>query len=409
MTKTYLVGGAVRDEILGIVPKDRDYVVVGSTEQEMIAAGFSKVGADFPVFLHPETGEEYALARRERSTGPGYNDFVVEFSPDVTIEEDLARRDLTMNAIAKDIETVEYIDPFNGIDAINHRFLRNVSPSSFVEDPVRILRLARFAAQFPSFRISPNTIQNATFGRLTDATPERVAAEMIKALQCLKPSRFFDVLRETNQLFHWFEEIDNLIDVPAGSFKWHAEGDSYTHTMMVLDSAARYEEDISVLFGCLVHDLGKALTPVEKWPKHHGHEAAGVEPTHRLCDRLKLSNDLRQAGTLSAKYHMHVHNAYKMAEKGWVNTYDGFRKCPVMCEIVGRVAFHDNEGRLPYTEGYDNHEIFAGIIYHLSTVKLSDDYTPDKIEAMSIETRKNTLHRMRLNSVSKYLRLKESL
>lgn len=406
---TYLVGGAVRDEILGLEPKDRDYVVTGTTEQAMLDAGFSKVGAEFPVYLHPETGEEYALARRERSTGPGYNDFVVEFSPDVTIEEDLARRDFTMNAIAKNIETDEYIDPFEGREYIARRVIHNVTDESFVEDPVRILRLARFAAQFPAFRISDSTIRNARRGNLSDATPERVAAEFIKALNAIKPSKFFDVLSSTFHLRSWFEEIDNLIPVPAGSLKWHAEGDSYIHTMMVLDSAARMEESLEVRFGCLVHDLGKALTPVEKWPKHHGHEAAGVEPTNALCDRLKLPNDLRQAGTMSARYHMHVHNAYKMAEKGWVKAYEGFRNCLTVAEIVGRVSFHDNEGRLPYTEGYENHEMFVSIMRHLSQVKLSRDYTPEQIEAMSIQGRKDTLHRMRLNSVRNNYLGKENL
>ena len=396
----YLVGGAVRDELLGLEPKDRDFVVVGSTEEEMLALGFSKVGADFPVFLHPDTGEEYALARRERSTGPGYNDFEVEFSPDVTIEEDLGRRDFTMNAIAKDIETSEYIDPYNGQNDIQFRKLTMVHEKAFLEDPVRILRMARFTSQFPAFRVSYSTEKAARIGNIGFATPERVTKELEKALMGAKPSEFFDTLFSIGQTEAWFKEIFALWGVPQ-PIKYHAEGCAYQHTMMVLDSAAKHNESLEVRFGCLVHDLGKALTPKHKLPRHLGHEAAGVQPTNDLCDRLKLSNDLRQAGTLSAKFHMICHKAYEMGPKGYVNTFESFRNCVDISEIVAKVAWHDNQGRLPYESYNGENERFVSVLKHLKTIKLSADYSSEQIEAMSIENRKGTLHKMRLNAVKR--------
>lgn len=400
--KIYLVGGAVRNEILGIPAKDNDFVVTGATEQEMLDLGFSKVGADFPVFLHKDTGEEYALARRERSTGNGYNDFEVEFSPDVTIEEDLGRRDFTMNAIAKDIETGALIDPYDGIEDIENRIINTVSHTSFIEDPVRILRMARFSAQFPSF-ICPEltTIARATHGTLAHATPERVTKELEKALMSYKPSNFFWNLHRSFQLGFWFPEIDDLMDIPAGSLKHHAEGDAYTHTMMVLDSAAKHNESLEVRFGCLVHDLGKASTPKDKLPKHLGHEAAGVPLVHALCDRLKISNDLRRAGALSAQFHMHVHKAYEMGPKGYVNTFASFRNCMDVAPIVAKVAWHDNEGRLPY-EKYDGEDTkFVMNLFRLAQVKLSNSFSIEEIEQMTVEQRKNVLHKMRLNAVVK--------
>ncbi len=207
----FLVGGAVRDKLMGIEPKDRDYVVVGSTPEQMIAAGFKQVGADFPVFLHPETGEEYALARKEKSTGKGYNDFAVDFGPNVTLIADLQRRDLTINSIAMNIETGEYIDPFGGIDDLKYGILKQTFADSFVEDPVRVLRLARFSAKFPGFSIDPTTIKNATFADISNATPDRVGKELTKALAEIKPSKFFDVLRDIDQLEVWFPEVHALI------------------------------------------------------------------------------------------------------------------------------------------------------------------------------------------------------
>lgn len=396
--KIYLVGGAVRDELLGLKPNDLDWVVVGATEQQMLDLGYSKVGADFPVFLNPDTGEEYALARRERSTGPGYNDFEVEFSPDVTIEEDLRRRDFTINAIAKDMETGELIDPFSGVEDLRKRVLRMVDVSSFAEDPVRVLRLARFAAKFPAFKIDAYTLMETLEVELKYVTAERVGLELSKALMCAKPSRFFDVLFGDIGFIadDWFLEIRQLIGVPQ-PIKWHAEGDAYIHTMMVLDSAAKHNEPLEVRLGCLLHDVGKFIT---KGPSHPAHEILGVPLAIDFCNRLKLSADLRKFAMMATKYHMHVHKAYELRGKTYIKVYEDIKNKPLeIASIIARVAFHDNEGRLPY-EGYGNRaEEFFDNIEKLICVKLSNKYSPEEIEAMSIDNRKNKLHNLRLEAL----------
>lgn len=397
--KIYLVGGAVRNEILGIPAKDFDYVVVGATETEMLDLGYSKVGADFPVFLHKDTGEEYALARRERSTGPGYNDFEVEFGPDVTLKEDLGRRDFTMNAIAKDVETGEIIDPFFGQKHIKERRIEIVHEKTFIEDPVRILRLARFTAQFPAFQIGWNASSAAREGDISKATPERVQLELIKALMGAKPSEFFNTLRNIGQLYFWFPEVFSLIDIPAGPMKYHLEGDAWVHTALVLDSAAKHNENLEIRFGALVHDFGKASTWPSKLPSHPGHEEAGVPLVEAFCDRLKISNDLRRAGILSARYHMHVHKANELREKTYVKIYEDFKKDDRGPWTVARVAWHDNEGKLPYSSHGNLSWDFHHKLETLRDVKLSAVYTPEEIEAMTIDKRKETLHRMRINAI----------
>lgn len=366
----------------------------------MLNLGYSRVGSAFPVFLHPETGEEYALARRERSTGPGYNDFEVEFSPDVTIEEDLVRRDFTMNAIAQDMETGGYIDPFNGIGDINQRIICHVHERSFAEDPVRVLRLARFSAKFPSFRIAENTKLNACHsGNLHNATAERVGLELSKALMTVKPSNFFDTLfTEIGIRNNWFSEIFDLRNVPQ-PIKWHAEGDAYTHTMMVLNSAAKHNAPLEVRLGCLLHDVGKATTK-DTWPSHPAHEIRGVPLAEAFCDRLKLSNDLKKAAVMATKHHGHVHKAFELNPKTYIKIYEDIKSNALyLAEIISQVAFHDNEGKLPYEAYTEQDRFFMDGIKELTEVKLSTYYSQNEIDQMSIDKRKQMLHKLRLLSL----------
>lgn len=402
MTKSvFLVGGAVRDSLMGIEPKDRDFVVVGSSVEEMIAAGFKKVGADFPVFLHPETGEEYALARREVSTGSGYNDFSVEFGKDVTLEQDLCRRDLTINSIAQDIETGEYFDPFGGIEDIKNGKLRQTFRKSFEEDPVRVLRLARFAARWPGFVIDKETFNRASSASVEFATAERVGVETVKALSEVKPSRFFDVLRDIGQLKFWFPEVHALIG-QSQPLRFHSEGDAYVHTMMVVDAAARAGEPVEHVFCALVHDFGKGLTPKELLPKHYGHEQAGVRPTLNMVERIKLNNTFKDMGIDAARYHTHVHNLFKMKPRTIVRAMVNIRH-RANAVAVSKAAFFDNEGKLPYTPYGDNAKVFVEMFEAVWNTKLSGSYTPEEIQEMKIARRANEHENLRVAAVKKVL------
>lgn len=311
--KIYLVGGAVRDELLGLPVKERDWVVVGAESQALIDQGYRPVGKDFPVFLHPQTNEEYALARTERKTGPGYRGFDTRFSPDVTLEQDLERRDLTLNAIAKNVATGELVDPFNGQRDIRDRVLRHVS-NAFVEDPVRVLRAARFAARFAplGFTIAPETIalmrEIAARGELHALVAERVWQELHKALHMPAPWKFFEVLREANALAIIFPEIDALFGVPQPE-KWHPEIDSGVHTMMALEQAARLSVDPIVRFAAVVHDLGKGTTPRDEWPRHVAHEQRSVSLIENLCARLRIPTMFRDLGVLVGRHHLVMHKA----------------------------------------------------------------------------------------------------
>lgn len=308
--KIYLVGGAVRDQLLGLAVRERDWVVVGARPEELLDQGFKPVGKDFPVFLHPKTSEEYALARTERKTGPGYRGFDTMFSPDVTLEQDLERRDLTINAIARDA-TGALVDPFHGQRDLQERWLRHVSPA-FVEDPVRVLRLARFAARFAplGFRVAPETMELlraiAARGELDALVPERVWQETQRALEMPAPRQFFEVLREGHALPVIFPEIHALFGVPQPE-QWHPEIDTGVHTMMVLDQATKLSEDPVVRFAALVHDLGKAATPTHELPRHIAHEERGVGIVEELCDRLRIPNAYRELGVLVSRYHLHMH------------------------------------------------------------------------------------------------------
>ncbi|MBU1690293.1 MAG: multifunctional CCA addition/repair protein [Gammaproteobacteria bacterium] len=301
--KIFAVGGAVRDELLGLPVVDHDYVVVGATPEEMVAQGFKPVGKDFPVFLHPRTHEEYALARTERKTARGYKGFQVSAAPEVTLEEDLARRDLTINAIAKD-EAGLFIDPYGGKADLKAGVLRHVSPA-FVEDPVRVLRVARFAARF-GFAIAPETLalmrEMAANGEVDALVPERVWQELSRGLMEKIPSRMFLALRECGALVHILPELDALFGVPQTE-KYHPEIDTGVHVMMVLDYAAAQNYDLPVRFAALTHDLGKGTTPRADWPRHIGHEARSFELAKPLCQRLRVPNDCRELALMVARFH----------------------------------------------------------------------------------------------------------
>ncbi|HEX7047893.1 MAG TPA: multifunctional CCA addition/repair protein [Gammaproteobacteria bacterium] len=313
--RIYAVGGAVRDELLGITPHERDWLVVGATPELMTERGFTPVGKDFPVFLHPETKEEYALARRERKSGHGYHGFTFYAAPDVTIEQDLERRDLTINAIARDANG-DLIDPFNGAADIDARILRHVS-SAFAEDPLRVLRVAKFAARFHhlGFRIAAETLalmrEMSAGDELDHLVAERVWQETRAALESAEPRVYFSVLRECGALKILFPEIDQLFGVPQPP-KWHPEVDTGVHTLLVLDQVSRMTDSLPARFAALVHDLGKGTTPKDVLPSHHGHEQRGVKLIAQLCERLRVPNDCRQLAEHVSRFHTHVHRAEEL-------------------------------------------------------------------------------------------------
>jgi tRNA nucleotidyltransferase (CCA-adding enzyme) len=314
--KIHLVGGAVRDQLLGRPVSERDYVVVGATPEQMLDAGYRQVGKDFPVFLHPRTSEQYALARTERKTGPGYYGFETRFSPDVTLDEDLARRDLTINAMALDADGSTLIDPYGGRADLEARLLRHVSPA-FVEDPLRVLRVARFAARFAplGFSVAPQTLalmrEIVAAGELEALVPERVWGETVRALAESRPTEFFAVLRSCGALAIVFPEIEALYGVPQPE-RWHPEVDTGVHAMQSLEVAAGLSEATDVRFAALVHDLGKASTPKQDWPRHIGHEESGVALIEKLCRRLRVPNDHRELAVLAARHHGRIHRAAEL-------------------------------------------------------------------------------------------------
>ena len=299
-----MVGGAVRDELLGLPVQDHDYVVVGASPDEMLERGFKPVGKDFPVFLHPKTHEEYALARTERKSGHGYKGFSFHAAPDVSLEEDLARRDLTINAIARDTEG-GLTDPFNGQADIAARLLRHVGPA-FIEDPVRILRAARFSARFTDFSVAPETIelmrQMVINGEVDHLVAERVWQELAKGLMESKPSRMIDVLRECGALIRLLPALDRLFGVPQRA-DYHPEVDTGVHVMMALDHSAQRAYALPVRFAVLLHDLGKGLTPATDLPRHPGHEARSLKLVNEVCTHLKVPADCRDLALLMARYH----------------------------------------------------------------------------------------------------------
>ncbi|MFJ5349244.1 multifunctional CCA addition/repair protein [Pectobacterium parvum] len=366
--KIYLVGGAVRDSLLGLPVTEKDWVVVGATPENLLAQGYQQVGKDFPVFLHPVSRDEYALARTERKSGKGYTGFVCHAAPDVTLEQDLLRRDLTINAIAR-TEHGDLIDPYHGRRDLENRVLRHVS-DAFGEDPLRVLRVARFAARFAhlGFQIAEETMtlmqKMVHEGELAYLTPERVWKETEKALGTSSPDVYFQVLRDCGALAVLFPEIDNLYGVPAPA-KWHPEIDTGIHTMMTVAMAARLSPEIDVRFATLCHDLGKGLTPPELWPHHHGHGPAGVKLVEALCQRLHVPNPIRDLAKLVAEYHDLVHTVQVLQPKTLLKLFDAidvWRKPQRLEQLAltseadarGRAGFEEN----PYPQGHYLREAF---------------------------------------------------
>ena len=351
--KTYVVGGAVRDELLGLPVVDRDHVVVGATPEEMLAAGFKPVGKDFPVFLHPQSHEEYALARTERKTAPGYHGFVFHASPEVSLEQDLARRDLTINAIARD-EDGRLIDPYGGQADLQRRALRHVSPA-FAEDPLRILRAARFAARFEGFTVVPETMalmrSMVAEGEVDHLVAERVWQELAKGLLEAKPSRLLEVLREAGALARVLPEVDALFGVPQRA-DYPPEVDTGVHIMMVLDMTARLGLPLPVRFAALTHDLGKAATPAAMLPRHVGHEAFSVALLEPLCQRLRVPTDCRDLARLVAMFHSDIHRVTTLRPSTMVKLFercDVWRR-PQRFEQVLATCECDYRGRLGHDE-----------------------------------------------------------
>jgi tRNA nucleotidyltransferase (CCA-adding enzyme) len=355
--KIYKVGGAVRDRLLQRPFHDTDWVVVGATPQEMTARGFTPVGRDFPVFLHPKTHEEYALARTERKSGMGYRGFVVHTSPDVTLEEDLARRDLTVNAIAApaDWTGVEAVfDPYNGQADLQAKVLRHVT-DAFREDPVRILRVARFAARFHDFSVAPETLQlmreMVQAGEADHLVPERVWQEISRGLMAAQPSRMFEVLRACGALKVLLPELDRLWGVPQRA-EYHPEVDSGVHAMMVLDMAAQLNAPLTVRFACLCHDFGKGTTPVDMLPRHIGHEQRSAQLLKGVCDRWRVPNDCKELADLVAREHGNIHRSQDLNAAALVRLYercDAIRKperfaqalWACECDARGRLGFEE--------------------------------------------------------------------
>jgi len=351
--KLYVVGGAVRDALLGLPHSDRDWVAVGATPDELLALGYKPVGKDFPVFLHPQSGEEVALARTERKTAPGYRGFAIHAAPGVTLEDDLLRRDLTINAIAQ-AEDGTLIDPHGGRRDLAARVLRHVS-EAFVEDPVRLLRVARLAARFPDFTLAPETAallqRMVDDGEVDHLVPERVWQELARGLMAQRPSRMFELLRGCGALARLLPEVDRLWGVPQPPAH-HPEVDTGLHLMQVLDEAARENAPLPVRWACLCHDLGKGTTPREQWPRHIGHEARSAKLAAALAERLRVPNDCRELADVVAREHGHVHASGTLGAAALVRL---FERCDALrrperfaqvlqacaCDARGRTGLED--------------------------------------------------------------------
>jgi len=393
--KTYLVGGAVRDQLMNYPFHEKDWVVVGATADEMLSLGYQQVGKDFPVFLHPETKEEHALARTERNTKPGYKGFEIYASPEVTLEEDLVRRDLTINAIAQDSDG-NIIDPYHGQQDLKLKLLRHVSPA-FNEDPVRILRVARFAARYAhlGFKVANETLQlmtdMVTSGEADALVAERVWQEFHKALKENNPQVFIEILRGCGALKVILPEIDALFGVPQPEIH-HPEIDTGVHTLMVLKQSAELSSNAATRFAALCHDLGKALTPKDKWPSHHGHEAKGKKPVQQLCTRLRIPNEFKELALITAEFHLHVHRAFELKLSTLLNTIervDGIRKAERFEEFLiactadsrGRTGFENQ----PYPQA-DYYRQALNIIKSIDIQALKDAGLQGQDMAKAIHT-----------------------
>ena len=390
--KTYLVGGAVRDRLLNLPVKERDYVLVGATPADMSARGFKPVGKDFPVFLHPETHEEYALARTERKTGRGYHGFEFFSAPEVSLEEDLRRRALTINAIAEDPQGM-LVDPYHGQRDLKARVLRHVSPA-FVEDPVRVLRVARFAARFAplGFKVADETLtlmrSMSENGEVDTLVPERIWQETFKALQTDRPAVFFQVLRDCGALAHVFPEIGRLFGVPQPE-KYHPEIDTGVHVMLVLDQAARLSDELAVRFAALTHDLGKGTTPADVLPHHYGHEERSVKLVEALCERLRVPKDYRELAVLAARYHGLAHRAQELRADTLLKLFNGcdaFRRPQRFAQFL-LACEADARGRLGMEHApYPQAEYLRAALSTASTVDMRS-LGAEKLEGAEIGAR----------------------
>ncbi|WP_422766948.1 multifunctional CCA addition/repair protein [Photobacterium leiognathi subsp. mandapamensis] len=365
--QTYLVGGAVRDTLIGLTVTDKDWVVVGTTPEAMLAAGFEQIGSDFPVFLHPKTKQEHALARTERKSGHGYTGFVCYSAPDVTLEQDLLRRDLTINAIAQ-APNGELIDPYHGQQDITDKVLRHVSPA-FAEDPLRVLRVARFAARFAhlGFTVAPETMalmqEMVVSGELASLTPERVWKEWEKSLSSDDPQMFLTVLRQCGALAVVMPEIDALFGVPQPE-KWHPEIDCGIHTLLVAKKAAELSADKTIRFAAQVHDLGKALSPKDDLPHHKMHCRDGIKPIKALCQRLRVPNEYRDLALLVCEQHTKIHHAEEMRADTFIKIFDqidAWRK-PERVAQLATCCRADARGRTHFEQTpYPQADIFQAV------------------------------------------------
>lgn len=378
MMKIYMVGGAVRDTLLGLEVKDRDWVVVGAQPEEMLAQGFKPVGSDFPVFLHPKTKEEHALARTERKQGKGYRGFVFHAHPEVSLDDDLKRRDLTINAMAMD-EKGALIDPYGGKQDMEARLLRHTSPA-FVEDPLRVLRAARFLARFHAhgFRLAAETQallkQMADGDELASLSAERVWVETAKALTSSAPQVFFATLHEVGGLVTWYPEIAQLFGVPQPR-DWHPEIDSGVHTLMVLEQAAKLSPDLSPRFAALCHDLGKGTSPKKDLPAHHGHEQRGVPLVRRLCARLRVPKETTELAVLVCRYHTHCHLVRSLRATTLLRLFDAFDlwRRPQRLQQLGLVAKADSLGRKGMEDThYDNDQFLLNLAEKVRALPIGD-------------------------------------
>ena len=405
--KVYLVGGAVRDQLLGLPVKDRDWIVVGAVPATLLSLGYQQVGKDFPVFINPKTKEEYALARTERKSSAGYTGFICDFSPTITLEQDLIRRDLTINAMAQS-EEGKIIDPYGGKQDLENRILRHISPA-FSEDPLRVLRVARFAARYHSlgFKIASETLslmtELAQSGELQHLTAERVWLETEKALNEKNPEIYFETLHKTGALRVLFPEINALYGVPNPA-KHHPEVDSFVHTMLVLKQAVNLTENNPILnksavrFAAICHDLGKALTPQNILPHHYGHEQAGIKPTRSLCKRLKVPSYYQELAELTCEFHTHIHKASELRAETVItlfNRFDVWRKPQRFQEFL-QVCLADTRGRT----GFENKD-YPQIDYINQLLQAANEVDVQQIIADGFEKQeiRNELTKRRILAV----------
>lgn len=409
--KMYLVGGAVRDELLGLPVNERDWVVVGATMEQMLARDYIPVGKFFPVFLHPETKEEYALARLERKVAGGYHGFTFDTSASVTLEQDLIRRDLTINAMAKTANG-KIIDPYGGQADLEKKLLRHVSPA-FAEDPVRVLRVARFAARYASlgFKVAPETLalmqKMGNQGELDFLVPERVTKEMLRALGEATPVAFIQVLRQCNALRKILPEVDALYGVPQ-NIEHHPEKDAGIHTEMVLHQASRLSSESIVRFAALVHDVGKGLTPQTLWPRHVDHEIFGEPLVQALCQRLRLPSDFQALARLVARYHLLCHKVQECSAADILTIFehcDAFRKPQRFAQFV-LACEADFRGR----PGYETKEYRQGTLLYLAFATAQHINTKEIVASCQAkgeqgEAIKNAIHEARLKAINQLLKI----